>query len=207
MKPSVDCRFSLDPPPPGGGTGTFAEIYQQWFGVVCTWIRAMGGPEADRDDIAQEVFLVVRRRLIDFDGTNLAGWLYRITQRQVRDFRRRAWFRHVFSNPHADERDPLARATASPAAMLERKEDERMLYALLAKIRESRRLTFILYEIEGLSGEEIARIQSIPLNTVWTRLYQARRDFFALAAKLHRSMLPAEARGPIDVTCDGRRGP
>src|SRR5262245_48606812 len=69
----------------------FRAVYDAWFDDVSRWIRALGGLDADRDDIVQEVFLVVRRRLKDFDGVNLAGWLYRITSRQVRDFRRRAW--------------------------------------------------------------------------------------------------------------------
>jgi len=204
MKPGVDCHPVL-PIPPGGGT--FEEIYRQWFRSVCTWIRAMGGPEADRDDIAQDVFLVVRRRLVDFDGENLAGWLYRITQRQVRDFRRRAWVRHLFSSPDPGEGDPPDHGTASPATLLEQKEDERTLHAILGKLHESRRLTFVLYEIEGLSGEEIARIQSIPLNTVWSRLHQARRDFFALVAKHDRSRQAAEARRSATPQHEGRRGP
>jgi RNA polymerase sigma-70 factor (ECF subfamily) len=189
-----------------GRSETFEEIYRQWFGAVCTWIRAMGGPDADRDDLAQEVFLVVRRRLADFDGANLPGWLYRITQHQVRDFRRRAWFRHLFSRRNTDEMGGLAHGATNPATALERKEEERVLYAILDKIREPRRLTFILYEIERLSGEGIAQIQGIPLNTVWTRLHHARRDFFALAAKLHRSMVQAEAPGRVTTKADGRYG-
>src|SRR3954464_4387177 len=77
-----------------GAPRDFRGFYDLWFEEVATWIRALGGPEADRDDIVQEVFLVVRRRLEDFDGVNPAGWLYRITQRQVRDFRRRTWVKH-----------------------------------------------------------------------------------------------------------------
>ncbi len=45
----------------------------------------------------------------------------------------------------------------------------------------------MLFEIEGLSGDEIARIQSVPLNTVWTRLYHARRDFAALAVRFREA--------------------
>jgi RNA polymerase sigma-70 factor (ECF subfamily) len=45
---------------------------------------------------------------------------------------------------------------------------------------EKRRTTLVLFEIEGYSGEEIARIQDIPLATVWTRLHHARKDFFKL---------------------------
>src|SRR5262245_3759944 len=161
----------------------FRVVYDAWFEDVSRWIRALGGLEADRDDIVQEVFLVVRRRLKDFDGVNLPGWLYRITCRQVRDFRRRAWVKHIFTKRRAQEPDVLPHGGSSPAAALERKEEQRVLQALLAKLAEARRTTFVLFEIEGLSGEEIARIQEIPVNTVWTRLYHARRQFFSLAAK------------------------
>jgi RNA polymerase sigma-70 factor (ECF subfamily) len=161
----------------------FREIYDVWFDDVSRWIRALGGLEADRDDIVQEVFLVVRRRLKAFDGSNLAGWLYRITSRQVRDFRRRSWVKHIFNRRRAHEPDDLPHAGAGPAAALERKEEQRVLHTLLMKMAEARRTAFVLFEIEGLSGDEIARIQDIPLNTVWTRLHHARREFFALAAK------------------------
>jgi RNA polymerase sigma-70 factor (ECF subfamily) len=161
----------------------FRAVYDAWFEPVSRWIRVLGGTAADRDDIVQEVFLVVRRRLGAFDGANLAGWLYRITRRQVRDFRRRAWVKHIFTRRRIAEPDTLAEDVANPASVLERKEKQRVLEALLAKMREERRLAFVLFEIEGLSGEEIARIQGVPINTVWTRLHHARKDFFALAAK------------------------
>jgi RNA polymerase sigma-70 factor (ECF subfamily) len=161
----------------------FRAVYDGWFDEVSRWIRALGGPDADREDIVQEVFLVVRRRLPAFDGANLPAWLYRITRRQVRDFRRRAWVRHIFSKARVAEPDALPHAEASPAAALERKEKQRVLYALLLKMKEERRTTFVLFEVEGLSGEEIARIQGVPVNTVWTRLHHARKEFFALAAR------------------------
>ena len=69
---------------------------------------------------------------------------------------------------------------------VEQKEAQRVLQVILGKMKEDRRSAFVLFEIEGLSGEEIARIQSVPLNTVWTRLHHARREFFALAARYQR---------------------
>jgi RNA polymerase sigma-70 factor, ECF subfamily len=173
-------------PPPGNFRGDFRALYDAWFDDVARWIRALGGIEADRDDIVQEVFLVVRRRLVSFDGQNIAGWLYRITRRQVRDFQRRTWVRHIFTKRRVDVPDDLPHAGGSPAAALEHKEDQRILYAMLAKMREERRSAFVLFEIEGLSGEEIARIQSVPVNTVWTRLHHARKEFLALAARYQK---------------------
>jgi RNA polymerase sigma-70 factor, ECF subfamily len=211
--------FSPSAPTNAGGSNDFAEgrstsspttfeaIYHHYFTAVCSWIRAMGGPDADRDDIAQEVFLVVRRRLPAFDGANLPGWLYRIAQHQVRDFRRRAWFKHVFTGWRVDEADSLPHTQPTPAAALEKKEDQRALYALLDKIPESRRATFVLFEIEGLSGEEIAQLQGIPLNTVWTRLHHARRDFFAMAAKQHRAEVWVTPATATEIDSKGKRRP
>ena len=54
---------------------------------------------------------------------------------------------------------------------------------MLGKMSEVRRTTFILFEIEGYSGEEIAEMQGIPLNTVWTRLHHARKEFLRLVAE------------------------
>jgi RNA polymerase sigma-70 factor (ECF subfamily) len=164
----------------------FRALYDAWFHHVSRWVRALGGPDADRDDIVQEVFLVVRRRLRSFDGGNLAGWLYRITRRQVRDARRRSWVKHIFSRDVVNP-EGLPQRQDSPAQALETKEEQRILHGILERMNEDRRVTFVLFEIEGHSGQEIALIQNVPVNTVWTRLHHARREFFALAAKYQRA--------------------
>src|SRR6186713_640187 len=79
---------------PEGGSPpdlTFDGLYERWFADVSRWVRALGGAEADRDDLVQEIFLVVHRRLSDFDGQNVTGWLYQIARRKVRDHRRLLW--------------------------------------------------------------------------------------------------------------------
>jgi RNA polymerase sigma-70 factor, ECF subfamily len=161
---------------------TFEEVYAQGFPHVVRWIRAFGGLDADLEDLAQETFVVVRRQLAKFDGHNLAGWLYRITQRTVRDYREGAWFRRAWGNRHEDKRarrDTIA-PHSDPSEVLERREAIRFLTQLLAKISESHRTAFILFEIEGYTGEEIAQLEDVPLNTVWTRLHHARKEICML---------------------------
>jgi RNA polymerase sigma-70 factor (ECF subfamily) len=184
---SVD---SLQPgcasPSPGSGSmsrARFLAIYELWSESVLKWIRALGGPEADREDIAQEVFLVASRRLHAFDGANPAAWLYRITQRQVRDFRRRTWIKSIFTRDHVEAVDALADGASCPAEVLERKQSQRVLFSLLSKMNADRRAAFVLFEIDGLSGEEIARIQGVPVNTIWKRLHVARKEFLKLVAR------------------------
>jgi len=169
------------------GTPDFRFIYDNWFDDVCRWIHALGGRDADRDDIVQEVFLVVRRRLARFDGANPAAWLYQITRRQVRDFRNRAWVKYIFTRRRSDALEDLPSQKDGPAAALEQKQKQRVLETILAKMDADRRSAFVLFEIEGLSGDEIARLQRIPLNTIWGRLRKARQEFFALAAKFQRA--------------------
>ena len=139
-------------------------------------------PGSDTEDLAQEIFLVVRRRLSQFTGGNLAGWLYRITQLTVRDHRRRAWFKNLVSRRREIDLAQVPTAGESPERSLERSEHRRILQELLARMSEKRRATFVLFEIEGYSGEEISLIQDVPLGTVWTRLHHARKDFWKLVA-------------------------
>jgi RNA polymerase sigma-70 factor (ECF subfamily) len=169
----------------------FASIYDAWFDHVSRWVRALGAPEADNEDISQEVFLVVRRRLCDFDGRNVAGWLHRIASGQVRQHRRRRWIRSVFSRQPIAVED-LPAMGASPIAALETREKQRVLELLLSKMSEKRRVAFVLFEIDGYGGDEIADILDIPINTVWTRLHHARRDFFALVAQYRNAQRRGE---------------
>lgn len=169
------------PSVPPGEPRDFASIYEAHFTEVARWARALGGPDADAEDLAQEVFLVVRRKLAAFDGRNLPGWLYAIVRRTVSDYRRRAWFVKLFRGGRPLHESDEA-AGSDPARDLERREDARRLDRLLGRLPETRRETFVLYEVLGYTGEEIASLQGIPVNTVWTRLHQARKEFMALVA-------------------------
>ncbi|MDP9036146.1 MAG: RNA polymerase sigma factor [Myxococcota bacterium] len=148
------------------------------------WIRAFGGPEADREDLVQDVFLVVHRRLPDFDGQNLPGWLYRITRRRVRDFRSLRWFRVSFSRSQLD--DTFASRGIDPEAALGNKQSEAILTRLLERLPASQRAAFVLFEIEGYSGEEIANLQQVPINTVWARIHTARKKLVLHVSRLGR---------------------
>ena len=169
------------PAPSVAEAPSFEAIYSRWFDDVSRWVRAFGGLDSDLDDLVQEVFLIVRRKLPKFDDRNLPGWLYRITQRTVRDYRRRAWFRRALLMRDGDRTESNANSNElDPSQVLEMREAERILVQILAKMSASRRTAFILFEIEGYTGEEIATLEDVPVNTVWTRLHHARKDFYAL---------------------------
>jgi RNA polymerase sigma-70 factor (ECF subfamily) len=150
------------------------DVYEVWFHNVCRWARAFGGMDADLDDLAQEVFLVVQRKLSAFDGENLGGWLYKITERTVSDYRRRAWFRHLWSR-RGELRDDIG--SRSTERDLEAREARRVVARVLQCMSAKRRVAFVLFEIEGYSGDEIAVLEGVPVATIWTRLHEARKEF------------------------------
>lgn len=172
---------------PRDGSLEFSSLYDAWFAHVGRWLRALGAPEADVEDLAQEVFLVVRRRLADFDGQNVPGWLYRIASRKVRQHRRRRWIQNLFTGKSSIDIEHLPWNGASAVATLETKEKRQLLETLVAKMTEKRRVAFRLFEVEGYGGEEIAEILDVPINTVWTRLFHARKEFFSLLAEYRRA--------------------
>lgn len=159
----------------------FEHIYRTWFQDVSRWVRALGTPPADREDLVQDVFVVVWRRLPEFDGQNVAGWLYRITRHRVRDFRQLAWVQRR----DAGSNDTLAavRAAETPVA----RERWETIELLLGCLNETERSALLLYELGGYSGREITSIQGAPLNTVWARLASARRKLKTLQSDLGSS--------------------
>jgi RNA polymerase sigma-70 factor (ECF subfamily) len=163
----------------------FRAVYERWFEEVSRWVRAMGGPEAEREDLVQDVFLVVHRRLPDFDGENVAGWLYQIARRRVRDFRRLLWVKHMlFSSVPLS--DTLVKNGPSPADALETNEKSVLLEALLGTLNESERAALVLFEIDAYTGDEIAEVQGVPVNTVWARIHKARKKLRTALAKFER---------------------
>ena len=181
----------VEAPPLAPAPLEFRAIYERWFAEVSRWIRAMGGPEAEREDLVQDVFMVVHRRLPDFDGQNVAGWLYQIARHRVRDFRRLLWVRHMLfgSVPLSES---LSKGGASPSDSLETNEKRAQLECLLRKLNETERAALVLFEIDGYSGEEIAEIQGVPVNTVWARIHKARK-------KLKASLARYESREQVRV--------
>lgn len=164
----------------------FERVYADYFQRVSHWVRAFGGLDAEIDDLTQDVFLVVERRLADFRGGSMAAWLYGIARKTVSDQRRRAWFRRWLRGVDPDELQAHG-AIGDPSETLERREARRVLASILNQLSAVRRSTFILFEIEGYSGEEIAALEGVSVNTVYTRLHHARKDFFRLLAARNKS--------------------
>lgn len=161
---------------------SFEAVYAEWFSEVARWARAMGGPRADLEDICQDVFLTVRRKLVDFDGQNLGGWLYRITQRTVIAHRRKAWVRRALFLD-GDEWQRVEGSSTSALSNVERREETALLEELLGKLSLPKRTALVLHEVEGRTAEEIAELEGVPVPTIYSRLHYAKREMAAMLVR------------------------
>ena len=151
----------------------FREVYDRYFGFVWRSAANRGVPAAALDDVVQEVFIVIHRKLPEFEArSSVRTWLAGITRRVVADYVRKRGNQPVAHEPL--DREPAA---AGDVESLERKAALELLDARLAKMNEEQREVFVLHEIEHLSGAEIAELTETNENTVWTRLRAARRVF------------------------------
>lgn len=157
-------------------------LYREHAPAVARWVAHLGGPRIDVDDLVHEIFLIVHRRLGEFRGdARVTTWLYRITARVVSARRRRdhsrRWIAHVWRGDVKEATAAVGRLT--PVEELERQRARHSVYCTLDRLAEKYRSLLILFELEGLSGEEIAALTGIKLSTVWVRLHRARLLFLA----------------------------
>lgn len=133
--------------------------------------RRLGAPMRDVEDITQEVFVVAYRKLDDFDGVSPRGWLFRITSRVTRDYRKRA------SNRHEDLGAPLPDAAAHevPDDGIWQAQLREALDAALHLLKPAEREVFALYQLEKLPMRECALLIGCPEQTAYSRLKSARQ--------------------------------
>jgi RNA polymerase sigma-70 factor, ECF subfamily len=158
--------------------GDFQRFYCEHVDFVRRVLARLLGPGHDLSDAVQEVFIVALRKRHAYAGRALPStWLHAIAQRIALATRRRARLRAFLGLEAAQH---VAGGT-TPQQHFESREASEQLYALLDRLSEKKRSVWILHELEELSGEQIAAIVRCPVKTVWTRLFHARRELYALA--------------------------
>ncbi|HXK17522.1 MAG TPA: sigma-70 family RNA polymerase sigma factor [Polyangiaceae bacterium] len=146
-------------------------IFDEHARYVIRTLRHLGVGESDVDDVAQEVFVTVHRKLAEFEGrSKLRTWLYAICLRVASDHRRRAYVvrERATDNPPVDTGE---RTGDEPDTSLE---SRTFVQQLLAELDDDKRTVLVLYEIEGLNMREIAEVVGCPLQTAYSRLHAAR---------------------------------
>jgi RNA polymerase sigma-70 factor, ECF subfamily len=150
------------------------QLHRRYYPIASAFLRKLGVRDRDLEDTSQEVFLQMFRYLPRFRGeAQLKTWLYRLCITQARRNRRRLklseTLRRLFSQL------PEELVLAAPGFSEEAA--KRRIEIVLCQLSEAERTVFVLYEMEGVPGKQIAEIVGCPETTVWRRLHYARRTF------------------------------
>jgi RNA polymerase sigma-70 factor (ECF subfamily) len=150
----------------------FRDVFRENAPFVWRVLRRLGVREADVEDLCQEVFVIVHKKLPDFEGrSSVRTWIYGIALRVASDHRRRAHVRRE----EATGAVPEERLSAPQLRELERERAKAMLDEALAELDDDKRAVFVLYEIEQLDMKEVAEAVGCPLQTAYSRLHAARK--------------------------------
>ncbi len=159
----------------------FEKVYEAEFDFAWRSLRRLGVPPPALEDAAQDLFVVVNRRLNEFEGrSSLRTWIFSIAIRVAKEHARR----------HARQRLPVdlepPQVPRPPHELMEQTEAVALLDRLLGLLDEDRRAVFVLAELEQMSVPEIATAIGANVNTVYTRLRAARQRFNQLLSE-HRA--------------------
>ena len=169
---------------------TFDEVYATYFDFVWRSVRRLGVDVSGVDDVVQDVFFAVHRRLGDFEGrSSLRTWIFSIVVHFVRHHRRTGR-RKGHPGESATDPDMLADVRApGPFESAERRETVRVLDDILRCLDDDKREVFVLSELAQMTAAEIAEIVGTSVNTIYSRLRAARQEF-ELALARHRAREP-----------------
>ena len=176
----------------------FDAIYEEYFAFAWRTARRMGVPESAAEDVVQNAFLILHRRLGDYDGhTPVRAWLLGIVAHVVADARRTFRRKDARCVPHDVDRDGAETAESPGATPLEKAEQAealQLVVSLLEELDPDKREVLVLAQLEELSVPEIADCLGLNVNTVYARLRAARLAFDAAHARYRARVVADRSR-------------
>jgi RNA polymerase sigma-70 factor, ECF subfamily len=158
-----------------GDAGAWRELHRQYGPTIISSLRHLGVPPGELEDAAQDVFVQVIRYLARFERrADFKTWLYKLCISQAARLRRRWKLAAAWRWLWPGDREPAATRDWTEAEVAQR------LRGALDRMKAIHRTVFVLYELEGLSGREVAAATGLPFATVRRRLHNARREFEAI---------------------------
>jgi RNA polymerase sigma-70 factor (ECF subfamily) len=161
----------------------FEQIMNLYADRLYNYILRMVDNAADAEDLVQETFLRAYQGLPTFDGrASLSTWLYRIATNLCIDHQRRR-ARRVPTVSYALQEDEDGEPvewefpdlqTPNPLDTVLNRELETVVEEAIGNLSPKLKTVLLLYDVEELSYEEIARVLNIPIGTVKSRLNHAR---------------------------------
>jgi RNA polymerase sigma-70 factor (ECF subfamily) len=159
----------------------FERLYEENLDYVWSSLRRLGVHPAHLEDTAHDVFIAAWRKLADYDPSRpIKPWLFGISFRVASDFRERASVRREVQGEEIEREDERPGADA----LIHEQQRKALVRRALEAIPIERRAVFIMHELDGAPIPEVATALDVPLNTAYSRLRLARRDFEAEVQRL-----------------------
>jgi RNA polymerase sigma-70 factor (ECF subfamily) len=174
-----------------GDRDAFTQLVDAYKGKIYNYVLRMLGDPDTAEDVAQEAFIKAYSSLVDFRGaSSFQTWLYRIAGNLAIDTMRRRKYRQgtysldqpLETGDGEVERD-IEDERAGPERELQSAELRERVDEAILKLSPKLRTVILLYELQGLSYEDIARIVGAPLGTVKSRLFNAREQLKRMLAE------------------------
>jgi len=167
---------------------SFTTIYRDNAPLVARWAARLGGPDVEVEDVLQEVFVIAHRQLPSFRGDSLLStWLFAITRNVVRHRLQRERVRRFFlAGVRIDSQLDGPQPTAVDE--IERRESLELVYHALSGLPERHRTAFVLFEIEGLTGEQASALTGTKVSTLRVWLLRARAEFSARMKRMENTL-------------------
>jgi RNA polymerase sigma-70 factor (ECF subfamily) len=187
--PPTRIGAASDPPKDGGrraldaelirkavaGDGPAArELHRHYYPIIASFLRKLGTRPNEIEDACQDVFTSFFRHIASFRGdAELKTWVFRLCVSEARRTRRRRRIGAALaillrSQPPEDTIAPAVRSDATVQDLAKR---------ALDRMTPDQRLAFVLFELEGRPGREVAEIAGKSLPSTFRRLYEAQRIF------------------------------
>lgn len=169
-----------------GDRHAFTELYRRHVDAVYRRLAHLVGPDPEREDLLQQVFLDVFRAISSFRGDSaFSTWLYRIIVNVAYEHLRRRG-RRTHSQLVAEDLELLMAPGLSPEAAARQRQQVGLALTLLGRLKPKKRIAFVLRVVEGLSLEEIAEIVGARAPAVGQRVKQAQRELVAMYEREER---------------------
>jgi RNA polymerase sigma-70 factor (ECF subfamily) len=156
------------------------EIFNEHRHRVYSLAYRMTGNPDDAEDLCQDVFLQVLRKIGSFQGrSSLSTWLYTVTVNRSRDFlRSKKRTSEVLSQdgraPEPQQGIEPTRNVPTPEASAVSSEARQLVVEALMQLPLSIRAPLVLHELEGFEYREVARLLRLPVGTVKSRIFRGR---------------------------------
>lgn len=171
-----------------GDESAFKQLFSRHRDDASRVVYRMLGPSPEVEDVVQDVFLHVYRSLHTFRGdSRFSTWLYRLAVNVTRMHLRRRKSRPRFADVDVPETPSEDQRVLDPGEEVDQRMRIRALYEVLDTLSEKKREVLVLHDFDGVAAKEIAETLDIPVLTVRTRLFYARKELY-VAMRSHPAL-------------------